>query len=214
MNFRIGKFFKQSNAVFLFEYKRYHSRIAIAMSGGIDSSAVAMILKDQGYECHGIYMKNWDVVDELESACTNEINYNHMVKVCERLQIPAYKVEFIKEYWTDVFIPYLESYQSGEKTPNPDVFCNRFIKFNYFKKFVKEKLDIDVIATGHYANVKTVIINGKQTVRLLKGNDASKDQSYFLSMTPVSIVLLMLLDMLLLLECQSQCHTSHIMLFT
>ena len=160
-------------------------KIAVAMSGGIDSSAVAMILKDQGYDCIGVFMKNWDTDDEEgRETCPLDQDRNDMLEVCDRLQIPSTEVEFVKEYWNDVFIPFLKSYESGIETPNPDVRCNRFIKFDKFREYAFNKLKVDYIATGHY--VRTRLNNETNKVELLTGIDHLKDQSYFLSMTQVS----------------------------
>ena len=186
--------------------------VAVAMSGGIDSSVAAMILKDQGYDCIGVFMRNWDSSDEVgEITCSINRDREHMREVCQRLDIPAYdvshnhfreatflflersfgvfflwswkkkppskdvtfvnispkplhstfflqisahqvifyyvlwiypQVDFVKDYWNDVFVPFLDTYRSGSETPNPDVMCNRYIKFQKFKKHVHEQLGI------------------------------------------------------------------------
>ena len=128
------------------------------------------------------------------AAMFHNIKLN-IFQVCNRLGIPGFEVQFIKEYWTEVFTPFLESYQSGVETPNPDVYCNRHIKFHHFKNFVREKWGISKIATGHYvrldAGCKTIKASDSALPQhlLYTGLDSSKDQSYFLSMTSVFIPL-------------------------
>lgn len=155
-------------------------RAAVAMSGGIDSAVSALLLKQQGYDCVGVFMKNWDNADESDShtTCTVDRDRKDMQEICARLDIPVKEVNFVKEYWNDVFSPMLDSYKTGLQTPNPDVVCNRTIKFHHFREFVFDQLDVDVMATGHYARC----VNGNNPL-LLRGKDSLKDQSYFLSMT-------------------------------
>ena len=150
------------------------------MSGGVDSSVAAIILKEQGYEVIGMFMRNWDSTmnnDYLgnpnlnEDICPQEKDYNDAKKVCEKLGIPLYRVDFVKEYWDFVFTYFLEELKKG-RTPNPDIMCNKYIKFDYFVKEAKN-LGCDFVATGHYARLK----DGK----LLRGIDDNKDQTYFLS---------------------------------
>jgi tRNA-uridine 2-sulfurtransferase len=179
-------------------------RIAVAMSGGIDSAVTAMVLKEQGYSCVGVFMRNWDNADEHgESRCSISKDFEDMKIVCKALDIEAVEVEFIKEYWNNVFEPFLEDYRSGA-TPNPDVMCNKYIKFHYFKEFIKRKLDIDHMATGHYANVSCVPMVAAdasvgesltQVTVLMRGVDRLKDQSYFLAMTNVRYHLCVMLCM-------------------
>ena len=147
------------------------------MSGGIDSSAAAFLLKEQGYDCVGVFMSNWDSTDEVGSGdwCTISQDKKDAQEVCDRLDIPMVEVEFMKEYWNDVFVPFLESYQSGIETPNPDVYCNRHIKFDAFLKYAMDTVGADYMATGHYARVSP-------THGLMRGIDDNKDQSYFLSL--------------------------------
>lgn len=155
-------------------------KVVIGMSGGVDSSVAAYLLKKDGYDVIGLFMRNWDSSvnndvlgnNTLDNAiCTQETDYNDAKKVCEELFIPLYRVDFVKEYWDYVFTYFLDELKKG-RTPNPDVMCNKYIKFDLFIKEAK-KLGADYIATGHYAR----FIDGK----LLRGIDDNKDQSYFLS---------------------------------
>jgi tRNA-specific 2-thiouridylase len=154
-------------------------KVVIGMSGGVDSSVAAYLLKEQGYEVIGLYMRNWDSMvnndvlgnPNLNDICPQEQDYNDAIDVCEKLNIPLHRVDFVKEYWDYVFTYFLDELKKG-RTPNPDVMCNKYIKFDFFKKEA-EKLGANYIATGHY----TRIIDGY----LYKGLDDNKDQSYFLS---------------------------------
>lgn len=155
------------------ENKKIH--VVAGISGGVDSAVVAMLLKQDGYEVTGVFMKNWDEKNE-EGECTAATDYEDAQAVCAQIQIPCYTVNFEKEYYDRVFSYFLKEYESG-RTPNPDVLCNSEIKFKAFLDFAL-KLDADFMATGHYARVETR--NG--IAFLLKGRDAGKDQTYFLSM--------------------------------
>lgn len=155
-------------------------KVVVGMSGGVDSSVAAILLKNQGYEVIGLFMRNWDASlnnDILgnptlnNNICPQEQDYNDALKVCEKLNIPLHRVDFVKEYWDYVFTYFLDELKKG-RTPNPDIMCNKYIKFDMFAKKAKE-LGADYIATGHYAR----IIDGK----LLRGIDDNKDQTYFLS---------------------------------
>ena len=155
-------------------------KVVVGMSGGVDSSVAAILLKNQGYEVIGLFMRNWDASlnnDILgnptlnNNICPQESDYNDAKKVCEKLNIPLYRVDFVKEYWDYVFTYFLDELKKG-RTPNPDIMCNKYIKFDMFAKKAKE-LGADYIATGHYARMK----DGK----LLRGIDDNKDQTYFLS---------------------------------
>ncbi len=147
--------------------------VAVGMSGGVDSSVAALLLKRQGYQVIGVFMKNWEEKDE-NGVCTSTEDYEEAVWVCNQLDIPYYSVNFSKEYWDRVFTYFLEEYKKG-RTPNPDVLCNKEIKFRMFLDYAM-KIGADYLATGHYAMVDRV--DGR--VRLLKGVDRGKDQSYFL----------------------------------
>ena len=146
------------------------------MSGGVDSAVSALLLKQQGYDVIGLFMKNWDETDE-DGYCSAEEDYDDARAVCLKLGIPCYTVNFTKEYWDNVFTYFLEEYEKG-RTPNPDVLCNSEIKFKYFLDYALNVLDADWVATGHYAKLKRE--DGK--TYLLKAKDQSKDQTYFLSM--------------------------------
>lgn len=148
-------------------------KVVVGMSGGVDSSVTAYILKEQGYDVVGIFMKNWDEKDEA-GVCTAEADYEDVRRVATQLGIPYYTVNFTKEYWDRVFTYFLDEYKKG-RTPNPDVMCNKEIKFKAFLDYAL-KLGADYIATGHYARVD--YIDGEY--KLLRGLDNNKDQTYFL----------------------------------
>ncbi len=148
-------------------------KVIVGMSGGVDSSVSALLLQQQGYEVEGLFMKNWDEDDGSE-YCTAKEDLADAQKVCDRLGIHLHTANFAAEYWDNVFDHFLEEYQAG-RTPNPDVLCNREIKFKVFKDYA-ELLGCDFIATGHYSRLTHV--DGQAT--LLKGLDNNKDQSYFL----------------------------------
>ena len=150
-------------------------RVVVGMSGGVDSSVAALLLKQQGYDVVGVFMKNWDEKDE-NGTCTAADDWNDVQDVCASIGIPCYAVNFEKEYYDRVFSYFLSEYRQG-RTPNPDVLCNREIKFKAFLDYAM-KLGADHMATGHF--VKTDVRDG-HTV-LLKGDDPGKDQSYFLYM--------------------------------
>ena len=150
-------------------------RIVIGMSGGVDSSVSALLLKEQGYDVVGVFMKNWNEKDE-NGVCTATDDWNDVQDVCDTIGIPCYAVNFEKEYYDRVFRYFLEEYQRG-RTPNPDVLCNREIKFKAFLDYAL-KLGAGHMATGHF--VKKDVRDG-HTV-LLRGDDPNKDQSYFLYM--------------------------------
>ncbi len=149
-------------------------RVVVGMSGGVDSSVAALLLKEQGYDVVGVFMKNWEEQDE-EGVCTAAGDYDDVRRVCDRIGIPYYSVNFAKEYWDRVFSVFLGEYEAG-RTPNPDVLCNSEIKFKAFLDFAF-KAGADYLATGHYARVQK---NGG-TARLLRAADQNKDQTYFLA---------------------------------
>ncbi len=147
--------------------------VVVGMSGGVDSSVTALLLKEQGYRVIGLFMKNWEE-DNDDGVCQSTEDYEDVIRVCKQLDIPYYSVNFVKEYWERVFSRSLEDFRAG-LTPNPDVLCNREIKFDLFLKKALE-LGADFLATGHYC--RNVDVEG--TPCLAKGVDGNKDQSYFL----------------------------------
>ena len=149
-------------------------KVVVGMSGGVDSSVATLLLKEQGYEVIGLFMRNWHEEDE-GGVCTAEEDYNDVRRVAGLLDVPYYTVDLSKEYQDRVFKLFLDEYQKG-RTPNPDVLCNREIKFGPFKEYAK-KLGADYIATGHYAGVKQE--NGR--TYLIRAIDENKDQTYFLN---------------------------------
>lgn len=150
-----------------------NSRIILGMSGGVDSSVAALLLKKQGYDVIGIFMKNWDENGE-DGVCTATSDYEDVRMVCDQIGIPYYTVNFVKKYWDNVFTYFLEEYKKG-RTPNPDILCNKEVKFKAFLDYAM-KLQGNYVAMGHYAQVD--FFNGKY--RLLRGEDENKDQTYFL----------------------------------
>ncbi|WP_373563505.1 tRNA 2-thiouridine(34) synthase MnmA [Bombilactobacillus bombi] len=150
-------------------------RVVVGMSGGVDSSVSALLLKQQGYDVIGLFMKNWDDTDD-SGVCTATEDYEDVAKVAQQIGIPYYSVNFEKEYWNRVFEYFLDEYKKG-RTPNPDVMCNKEIKFRAFLDYAL-KLDADYIAMGHYAQIER---DQSGLVHLLRGADANKDQTYFLS---------------------------------
>lgn len=154
-------------------------KVVIGMSGGVDSSVAAIMLQKQGYEVIGLFMRNWDSLADGEldgptttsGMCPQEEDYNDAKAVCDKLGIPLYRKDFVKEYWDYVFTYFLDELKKG-RTPNPDIMCNKYIKFDMFAKEAK-KLGADYIATGHYARIKDN--------KLLRAVDNNKDQTYFLS---------------------------------
>lgn len=151
------------------------TRVVVGMSGGVDSSVTALLLKEQGYDVIGIFMKNWDDTDE-NGVCTATEDYKDVARVAEQIGIPYYSVNFEKEYWDRVFQYFLDEYKRG-RTPNPDVMCNKEIKFKAFLDYAMD-LGADYVATGHYARIRH---NEDGTVSMLRGVDNNKDQTYFLS---------------------------------
>ena len=155
-------------------------KVILGMSGGVDSSVSAVLLKEQGYDVIGLFMKNWDETDE-NGECSATQDFQDVQKVSARLGIPCYSIEFIEEYRNHVFSEFLRQYEAGF-TPNPDVLCNREIKFDLFLKKAVE-FGCDFLATGHYAQVRPrsgLSFNGS-SYELLRGIDSNKDQTYFLT---------------------------------
>lgn len=153
--------------------KTTKTRVIVGMSGGVDSSVSALLLREQGYDVAGLFMKNWEEEDE-GSYCHSARDYRDVRSVCADLEIPLYARNFARQYWDNVFSYFLDEYRAG-RTPNPDVMCNKEIKFKVFLEHALE-LGADYIATGHYA--RTILRDGYH--RLLKPRDLNKDQTYFL----------------------------------
>lgn len=148
-------------------------RVIIGMSGGVDSSVAALLLKQQGYVVEGLFMKNWEE-DDSDTHCSAAQDLADAQAVCDQLGIHLHKVNFATEYWDQVFENFLEEYQSG-RTPNPDILCNKYIKFTAFLDYAKQ-LGADFIATGHYAQKNET----EHFTQLLRARDSNKDQTYFL----------------------------------
>uniref|UniRef100_A0A8V0XSQ3 Mitochondrial tRNA-specific 2-thiouridylase 1 n=1 Tax=Gallus gallus TaxID=9031 RepID=A0A8V0XSQ3_CHICK len=124
-------------------------RVACAVSGGVDSAVAALLLRRRGYQVTGVFMKNWDPLDE-QGACSVDRDCEDAYRVCQKLDIPFHQVSYVKEYWNEVFSDLLKEYELG-RTPNPDIVCNKHIKFNHFLHYAMDNLGADAIATGHYA---------------------------------------------------------------
>ncbi|AAT27926.1 tRNA 2-thiouridine(34) synthase MnmA [[Mycoplasma] mobile] len=158
------------------------SKIVVALSGGVDSSVTAFILKyQQNHEVIAVFMRNWDSFanndilgneDINQDICPQEKDWEDAKKIASQLNIPIYRVDFVKEYYDEVFTYLIEEYRQG-RTPNPDIFCNKYIKFGKFIEYVEKNFNPDFIATGHYAKVENSL--------LYRAKDRNKDQSYFLS---------------------------------
>lgn len=149
-------------------------RVVVGMSGGVDSSVAAYMLQKQGYDVVGLFMHNWE--DSDDGVCTSADDWNDVTGVCGKLGIPYYSVNFAAEYMNRVFKYFLDEYKKG-RTPNPDVLCNREIKFGPFVGYAKQ-LGADYIATGHYCDIA---IDDDGTPQLIAAADQSKDQTYFLN---------------------------------
>ena len=158
-------------------------KVILGLSGGVDSSVALKLLKDQGYDVEAMFMRNWDSAtnndilgnpDISDDVCPQEKDFQDAQKVCEELGIKLHRIDFIEEYWDTVFTYFLNEYKSG-RTPNPDIMCNKYIKFNAFLKYAST-LGADYIAMGHYARVR----HEKDKSYLLRGVDSNKDQTYFL----------------------------------
>ena len=149
-----------------------NNTVVVGMSGGVDSSVSAYLLKKQGFNVIGLFMKNWQ--SEPGEVCTSEIDFKDASEVCDMLDIPLHKANFSDDYWDRVFKQFLSEHEKG-RTPNPDILCNREIKFKSFYDYAL-KIGADFIATGHYAKVENV--NGE--AKLFRSKDINKDQTYFL----------------------------------
>ena len=146
--------------------------VVVGLSGGVDSSVSAFLLKEAGYEVKALFMQNWQ--SEPGEVCTSEIDFKDASKICDKLDIPLHRANFSDEYWDRVFTNFLSEHEKG-RTPNPDILCNREIKFKSFLDYAF-KIGADYIATGHYAKLETV-----NNIKYLKrAKDLEKDQTYFL----------------------------------
>lgn len=164
------------------------AKVIVGMSGGVDSSVAAHMLLQQGFRVEGLFMKNWDEDDGTE-YCTAIADLEDARQVCSRLNIPLHTANFAAEYWDNVFSHFLHEYQNW-RTPNPDILCNREIKFEQFVQYA-ESLGADYIATGHYVTRHPapeprmhLDTSPKPNVQFLKGSDSNKDQTYFLQAVP------------------------------
>ncbi|ATZ17399.1 tRNA 2-thiouridine(34) synthase MnmA [Williamsoniiplasma luminosum] len=162
-------------------------KIIIGLSGGVDSSVAALLLQEQGYEVEALFMRNWDSManndvlgndKETGEVCTQELDYNDAKQVADKLGIKLHRVDFIKEYWEYVFQYFIDEYQKG-RTPNPDILCNKYIKFDKFLNYALTNLGADKIAMGHYAGVR--YNEQTQQFEMIRAVDQNKDQTYFLS---------------------------------
>lgn len=148
--------------------------VVVGMSGGVDSSVSAYLLQQQGYRLTGLFMKNWEEDDD-EDYCSAAADLADAQAVCDTLGIELLTINFAAEYWDNVFEHFLAEYRAG-RTPNPDILCNKEIKFNAFLAYAAEDLGADYIATGHYVRRR----ESASGIQLLRGKDIHKDQSYFL----------------------------------
>ena len=149
-------------------------KVIVGMSGGVDSSVSAYLLQQQGYQVEGLFMKNWEE-DDTDEYCSASQDLADAKAVCDKLGMKLHTINFAAEYWDNVFEHFLAEYKAG-RTPNPDILCNKEIKFKAFLEFAAEELGATYIATGHY--VRRDDSTGRP--RLLRGLDGNKDQSYFL----------------------------------
>ncbi|CAB0038851.1 unnamed protein product [Trichogramma brassicae] len=161
-------------------------KVVVGISGGVDSAVTALLLKSKGFEVTAVFMKNWDIANEL-GECQADKDLEDAKWICNKLKIPLVDVNFVKEYWNDVFDNLIKNYEKGN-TPNPDIQCNKKIKFNKFFNFARSELGADAIATGHYARSSfgpyLESFKANENARLLRAKDSFKDQTFFLSQIP------------------------------
>ena len=159
-------------------------KILVGLSGGVDSAVAAYLLKQQGHDVTCAFMRNWDSLvnndikgndQAFDDVCPQEADWNDAKAVANKLGLPLQRVDFIKEYWDEVFTNFIEENKKG-RTPNPDILCNKYIKFDHFLKYALDQ-GFDYVATGHYAKVKHTD-NGSY---MFKAKDQNKDQTYFLA---------------------------------
>ena len=163
----------------LSEKRPQDTKVIVGMSGGVDSSVSAHLLIEQGYQVEGLFMKNWEE-DDTDEYCAAAEDLKDAQQVCEKLGIKLHTINFATEYWDNVFEYFLAEYKAG-RTPNPDIMCNKEIKFKAFLEFACEDLGADYIATGHYVQREFITDeNGNGQWAMLRGLDSNKDQSYFL----------------------------------
>jgi tRNA-specific 2-thiouridylase len=163
------------------------SRVVVGLSGGVDSAVAALMLKDQGYDVHGLYMSNWDADDDI--YCTSAADFQDARSIAREIGIPLHRVSFAAEYRSQVFEQFLAEQRAG-RTPNPDVLCNREIKFGVALRHAR-RLGAQRLATGHYAR----LVSGKEGIELHKAADSGKDQSYFLHAVAVCDLALALMPL-------------------
>ena len=148
--------------------------VVVGLSGGVDSSVSAYLLKEQGYAVEAVFMKNWEE-DDTDTYCSASADVEDAKAVCDTLQIPLHTVNFAAEYWDSVFEIFLREYAAG-RTPNPDILCNKEIKFKLFLNYCLTTRGAHYLATGHYARIAKTDAG----YQLLKGLDNNKDQTYFI----------------------------------
>ena len=166
-------------------------KVLLGLSGGVDSGVAAYLLKQEGYDVTGCFMRNWDSLANqdimgnptiMDSICPQEVDYQDAVKVAETVGIPILRIDFVKEYWDNVFTAFIDEYTKG-RTPNPDILCNKYIKFKSFYDYAKE-MGFDYLATGPYA--KIIDLNDEKL--MAKALDDNKDQTYFLSQVDKNVL--------------------------